>query len=451
MTELERFVDKHLDASVDVLATLVSQRTIAADQASPIEECVEFLEAHLRGLGAHVQVLRLPNARPVIFGEIRGRSARSVLFYQHYDVQPSGPTSAWRSDPFHLFREGDYLFGRGIADNKGNLAARLAAIRVLLDAEGELPITVRFLIEGEEEIGSPYLPAYLRDYDHLLRADACIWEGGYRDAEDRFVITLGIKGMCDLELRATGPQRDLHGKYAPLTINPATQLAAAISEMLRPDGHVAIPGYYDAVIDITAQDRVWLAAAAPDPIRLRDEIGLGSMPFSDGLDAIERLVFLSTGTVSGFSSGAVGVQARSIVPAEAVANVSFRLVPNQTPEAIHEMVKRFLIERRFEGIEVTLRGGVLPARTRSDDPLVVAAVSAVEAISGERPVVWPMSPGSGPMSLVCHSRGIPAITLGVGHAGSNTHAPDENIRLSDYRLGIHIMAELLRTLGSNSA
>ena len=448
MVNLNRFVDKNLESSIDTLAELVGLRTIAADQDSPIESCVEFLARELQALGARVETLRLSGARPLIFAEIPGRSRRSVMFYQHYDVQPAGPPDLWDSDPFELTRRDDHLFGRGVADNKGNLAARLAALRVLLEAEGALPLTVRFLIEGEEEIGSPNLPTYLEKHDELLRADSCIWEGGYRDAQERFVVTLGIKGMCNIQIRSTGPQRDLHGKYAPLTINPAVRLADAISQMIEPDGYVTIPGFYDAVESANDQERAWLEAAAPDLKRLRDEIGLGRIPAQTGLEAIERLVFLSTGTAAGFVAGAVGPDARNIVPAEAVANVTFRLVPNQTPERAYDLIRSFLEQKGFADLELRLRNGVLPARTRPDDPIVTATIEAVQTIIGESPIVWPMSPGSGPMSLVCHGRGIPAVTLGVGHAGSNTHAPNENIRVSDYRLGIHVMAELLRRLGS---
>lgn len=445
MSDLRSVTDDHLSRAVGFLAALVDLPTIASDPNSPIEACVQLLEDELVSIGARVEVLRLPGARPLLFAEIAGRGPRSLMFYQHYDVQPAGPLERWASNPFQMSERDGVLYGRGIADNKGNLAARIAALRVLREVHGELPLTVRFLIEGEEEIGSPYLPNYLEAYDDHFRADACLWEGGYRDADGRFVVTLGIKGMCRLILRARGPEHDLHGKFAPLTRNPATRLAAALGHMIDDDGWVRVPGFYDAVVAPDEQELDWVAAAAPDLEHLRQETGLREITASSGQEALERLVFLSTGNVEGFVSGAVGEDARSIVPAEAVANLGFRLVPNQQPEAVHALIREFLDAQGFADIETEFSHGVLPARTRSDHPIVKAALDAVAASSGETPLVWPMSPGTGPMSTVCHSRGISAIALGVGNASSSTHAPNENIRLVDYRLGIEVIARLIET------
>ncbi|HVU09907.1 MAG TPA: M20/M25/M40 family metallo-hydrolase [Phototrophicaceae bacterium] len=446
MSDLRSVTDAHFGEAVDFLGTLVHLPTIARDPNSPIEDCVQLLHNEFIHLGARVEVLRLPGARPLLFVEIAGRSSRSLMFYQHYDVQPAGPLERWDSNPFEMTERDGVLYGRGIADNKGNLAARIAALRVLRDVHGELPLTVRFLIEGEEEIGSPYLPKYLQAYDALFRADACIWEGGYRDADERFVVTLGSKGMCRVILRAHGPVRDLHGKFAPLTFNPAVRLAAAINCLVEADGRVRVLDFYDAVVAPDERELAWITAAAPDLEHLRQETGLGEkIPAHTGQEALERLVFLSTGNVEGFVAGAVGEEARSIVPAEAVANLCFRLVPNQQPEAIYQQVRAYLDAQGFADIEAEFSEGVLPARTRSDDPIVQATLSAVAAASGETPLVWPMSPGTGPMATVCHSRGIPALALGVGNAGSSTHAPNENIRLNDYRLGIEVIARLIET------
>jgi len=444
MTDLAPHVERHIESAIANLATLVAFPSIAADQTTKMDDCVAFLEAQLADLGGAVQVLRLPGARPLVFAEIPGRSPRSLLFYQHYDVQPTGPRDLWQSEPFTLTERDGYMYARGIADNKGNLAARLAALRVLLDAEGELPLTVRFLIEGEEEIGSPHLIAYLEQYDHLLRADGCLWEGGYRDPNGRLTLSLGIKGICKLHLRVHGPERDLHGKYAPLAKNPALRLAAALSVLADSDGTVLAPGYYNPVRKPNEQERIWLDDAAGDVDTMQREIGLGPMPVNDGRAALERLLYFSGCNVAGFVAGGVGSEGRNIVPAKAEAALEFRLVPDQEPESVYGQLTSHLVVNGFDDIEVSYVHGVLPARTAPDHPLVPAALGAIEAIYGQPPVVHPNSPGTGPMSNVCHSRGMAAVAMGVGHPASNTHAPNENIGINDYRLGIEVVAELLR-------
>jgi acetylornithine deacetylase/succinyl-diaminopimelate desuccinylase-like protein len=437
-------VERQLDHAIEDLRTLVGFPTVAADESYQMDDCIGFLAQNIQALDGQVQILTLPSARPLLYAEIPGRRERSLMFYQHYDVQPSGPRQLWSSDPFSLTERGSQIFGRGVADNKGNLAARLAAIRVLQQTEEGLPLTLRFLVEGEEEIGSPNLPHYLDRYDDLLQADGCLWEGGYRDSAGRPVISLGIKGICKLNLRVHGPKRDLHGKFAPLASNPAQELVVALNTIAEQDGTVRIPGYYDPIRLPDSQETAWLDAAAPTVESLRRELGLDRLPTSDGREALERLLFFSVCNISGLVAGSVGHEARSIVPSSAEAMVSFRLAPDQKPEEVFEQVKKHLREKRLENVDVRYINGVRPARTPADHPLVDSAIKAVRAVYDAEPAVWPMTPGAGPMSMVCHSRGMAAVAMGVGHAGSNTHAPDENIRRNDYRLGIEAVADFMR-------
>lgn len=442
MSDLATIVARRLRDSLDRLATLISFQTIAADPASRMDDCIGFLDQQLAALGGHIRLLELPGARPLLYAEIPGRSPRTLLFYQHYDVMPAG--KGWSSDPFRMEERDGYLFGRGIIDNKGNLAARLAALQALIEADGSLPLTVRFLIEGEEEIGSPHLGEYVQRWDDLLRGDGCMWEGGYSDAQGRIRLTLGVKGSCKLILRAHGPERDLHGKYAPISFNPAQRLAAALTALSDLDGTVRAPGYYDSVRPPGARERAWLDAAAMDLEALRREVGLGRMPVEDGRSAVERLIFFSGCSISALQAGGIGKEARTIVPATAEAWLNFRLVPDQDPEAVHRLIRVYLESIGFGDLEVLFGGGVRPARTDGSHPMVDAAIGAVETVYGAAPVVWPMAPGTGPMATVCHDRGMQAVSIGVGHEGSGAHGPDENIRVEDFNLGIQAMAEFLR-------
>lgn len=329
-----------------------------------------------------------------------------------------------------------------MADNKGNIAARVAAIRAWKAVRGELPLNVKFLIEGEEEISSPSLMDFALANKDLCAADACIWEFGGRGIDGRPQIHLGLKGICYVELRTKGAWQDWHSSVATNVPNPAWRLIWALQAIRGEDGRVNIPGFYDAVQPPT-DDEIETLKQLPDYEAMRlDDLGISE--FINGRTGLELNLgdyYQPTCTVSGFVSGYTGEGAKTVLPSRAMAKLDMRLVANQDPFKVYEALRAFLDDNGFDDIETELLGGQYPARTSEDAPIVGAVAETYEDVFGQDPVIYPTSLGSGPWYQLCAQFGIDACTAGVGHAKAHAHAPNENIYVEDFVLGTkHICA-----------
>lgn len=442
-TELDdvyTYIDSHADESLEELQTLLRQPSVAA-QNHGMAETAALVEDMLRSVGFEPRQIATAGY-PVVYAEKPGQRDRTLGFYNHYDVQPADPLDEWHSDPWAAEVRDGRIWARGVADNKGNIAARVAAIRAWQAVRGELPIGVKFIIEGEEEISSPSLMDFAVSNPELCAADACIWEFGGRDIDGRPQIHLRLKGICYVELRATGARQDWHSSVATSVPNPAWRLVWALNAIKGEDGHVNIPGFYDSVTPPTDAE-IEALRALPDheAARLED---LGIPEFLEGRSGLELHLqdyFQPTCTVSGFESGYTGDGAKTVLPSRAKAKLDMRLVANQDPFAIHASLRAFLDERGFDDIETELLGAQYPARTSPDAPIAAVVAETYEDLYGQSPVVYATSQGSGPWYQLCSQFGIDACTAGVGHAKSQAHAPNENIYVDDFILGIkHICA-----------
>ncbi len=437
-------IDQHADAYVERLRALCRQPSIAAQNVG-MAEMAEMVQALLCEIGAETQVLPT-DGFPVVYGFVPGRSPKTLSFYDHYDVQPPEPLELWNSDPFAADIRDGRIWARGVADNKGNLVARVCAVEAYQKVRGELPLNVKFIVEGEEEIGSPNLPAFAEAHADLLAADGCIWEAGYKDTQGRPEIFLGVKGILYVELRASGANIDLHSSWATVVPSPIWRLIWVLKSLKDQNERILIPGFYDAVRKPTPEEIQALERMGFDEEGQRRQLGLDR--FLGGLTGTPLLVkhlFQPTCNVCGISGGYEGPGSKTVLPNQAFAKLDFRLVPDQDPHQVYDQLRRHLDAQGFDDIEIEVLGPEFPARTRMDDVLVQVVVDTARQVYGVEPVVYPLTAGTGPMYDLCQKFGIPAVSTGVGNAQSNNHAPNENVVIEDFVQGIKHIALIMES------
>jgi acetylornithine deacetylase/succinyl-diaminopimelate desuccinylase-like protein len=443
MATLIEHARRQTSVGLETLHTLARQPSVAATGAG-IAECAGLVRRLFDDAGARVAVHALPGAAPLVIAEFAGASDRTLMFYDHYDVQPADPLDEWTSPPFAPTVRDGRLFGRGVGDNKGDLVTRLAAVRAVRAHHGRLPCRVLFLVEGEEEIGSVHFGAYARAHAAALRADACIWEFGQRDAKERFQITLGVKGICYLDLEVHATSRDLHSSQGAIVDGAGTRMAWALASLKDPvTGRVRVDGFYDRVREPSAREIAAIRRLPFDEDDLKRHVGVDRFIGGvTGFDALRQLLYAPTCTVCGVESGYTGPGSKTVLPRRARAKVDFRLVPEQDPEEIAGLVREHFA-RLGHDVSATLLGGERAFRTDLDDPFV-ALVSDVAAEATRREVVvLPTSAGTGPMYDLAAVVGAPIVSIGTSYWDARAHAPDENIRLADFEETIYLMARLI--------
>ena len=444
LVEVLAWIDARRDEAIADLQRVCRQPSVAA-QDWGMEAMATIVRDSLVALGAEVELVPT-RGFPVVTGRLRGGGPRHLAIYNHYDVQPPEPLEAWTVPPFEAAIRDDLIYARGVADNKGNLVARLWAARAWLEVCGTLPCTITFLVEGEEEVGSPHLAEFASSRPDLVQADACLWEAGYRDESGYLALYAGLKGMLYVELRVQSVGYDLHSSQAPLAPSAAWRLVQALASLRDPSGRIRIPDFYDAVRPPLPYERELMARFPVNPAALRQLWGAEEL-LGEGEPAAmtERLLFEPTCNICGLWSGYTGPGTKTILPATAAAKLDFRLVPDQDPQAILANLRAHLHEAGFDDVQVVeLEGAERPAQSPVDTPLMEALIRSAVQVYGQMPRVLPRMAATGPMEQLCQRHGVPAIGgAGVGHAGSRNHAPDENIRVEDFILGIKHIAALL--------
>jgi len=441
MEEFVKYVDANRDRFLAELRDLCAQPSIAT-QGIGLAETADIIEQRLKTLGAQVQRFVIDGSPPLLYAEL-GHGEKTMLVYNHYDVQPPDPLDEWESPPFEPEVRDGRFYARGVADDKGDLLCRLQAIEAYQATLGPLPLRIKFIIEGEEEVGSPHLDAFAEQHPDLLKADGCLWETGNKDVTRRTVITLGVKGICYVELTVETAIRDLHSAWGGVIPNAAWRLVWALDSLKDDTDHILVDGLMDHVRPPTKDELARLAALPFDEVQTRESLGFSD--YVGGLGGVDLLVkhfYQPTCTICGLKSGYLEEGVKTVLPYAAMAKVDFRLVPDLTPGLVVELLRAHLDRRGFEDVGVTLKGGLMPARSPMDAPFVKACVAACEATYGAEPIIYPTSPGSGPLYAL--SRETPAVMAGVGNADSRLHAPNENIYLQDYFEGIRLVGELIR-------
>ena len=436
------YVDEKRDEYIGLLRRFCRQPSVSAQDLG-VDEMAEMVASEMRMVGGAVRLISTAG-KPIVFAAFQGRGERTLSFYNHYDVQPPEPLELWDSPPFAAEVRDGCLYARGAADNKGNLVARIAAVEAFLKTRGELPLNVKFVVEGEEETGSPHLAEFARGHGDLLRSDGCIWESGGKDLRGRPEVYVGMKGICYVELTASGAKRDLHSSWGTVVPNPAWRLVHALSTLKDGDERILIKGFYDDVREPTELDLEVLQRMDFDFDGYREKFGLKQfLKNLSGMDFLVKHFFQPTCTICGMMSGYTGMGSKTVLPSEALAKVDFRLVPNQDPADIPRLLRGHLDSHGFEDVRIRISEGEHPARSPVDSPISEVAISTARRVYGREPVVYPMTAGSGPMYVLCQKPGIPAAAVGVSHADSRAHAPNENIRLDDFVNGIRHIALIM--------
>ncbi len=442
MERFEEFVAANRDRYLDELSALCAQPSIAAEGIG-LEETANLVEERLNGLGAHAQRMVVGDSPPILYAEL-GRGQRTILVYNHYDVQPADPLEEWDSPPFEPSLRDGRLYARGVADDKGDLLCRLQAVEAYQATIGPLPVRLKFLFEGEEEVGSPHLGAFASRYPELLEADGCLWETASKDAARRPVLELGVKGMCYVELRAKTAASDLHSMWGGIIPNAAWRLTWALNTLKDADERILVDGLMECVLPPTERERAHLETIPFDEAQIKADFGLSD--FVKGLTGTDLLVkhfYEPTCTICGLKSGYIGAGVKTVLPRDAMAKVGFRLVPDLTPELVVDLLRSHLQRRGFGDVEVVLLGGLRPARSPLDAPFVQTCIEAARVAHRAEPVIYPTSAGSGPLYTLC--RDTPTVMAGVGNANSRYHAPNENVYVDDYLEGIRFFGALIHS------
>lgn len=432
MRDIYAYIDAHQEQFVRRVQWLCRQPSIAAQRVG-IEETAQMVMQLMEEVGVKAKSYGTGGA-PVIYGTV-GSGSRTLLIYNHYDVQPPEPLDEWASPPFAAEIRDGKLFARGASDNKGNLVARLCAVEAWLKTRGELPLTVKFVVEGEEEVSSAHLHQFVAQHKDLIRADGCLWEAGGKDIQENPGLYMGVKGILYLELEATGANRDLHSSTATIVPNPAWRLVWALATLKDANERILIDGFYDDVVEPTPEEMGYLrriAASHNDELRRRD-LGIDSFLLSlSGIDLVKRSLFQPTCTICGFGSGYTGQGSKTVLPSRAIAKLDFRLVSNQRPDDIFAKVTRHFVQHGFPDLQVRKLGAEHPARTPVDSLLARVTQQTTKEIYGRDPVISPRMAATGPMHELTAQFGIPTVGTGCAYAHSNGHAPNENIRLADF-------------------
>jgi acetylornithine deacetylase/succinyl-diaminopimelate desuccinylase-like protein len=413
-----------------------------------VGEAVEFLTSLLRELGAEVALRETAGAPPLIVGTIRGASARTLLLYNHYDVVPAEPLDAWTHPPFGAEIVDGRLIARGASDNKGELAARLCAVDAWRAAlGGTLPLTIKFVIDGEEELGSPHLRDLVLANRDLLHADGALGEGGGRDDLGRPTISLGCRGRILFEMERTGARQTFHSSLTSVVPNPAWEIVWAFASMKGPDERVTIAGFYDDAVRPSAAELRLLDDLRFDDEGLKRRLGLPSLTLNvRGRDAIKRLLFDPTLEVSGLGAGRTFDGSRGM-PRRAVGVVRFGLVPDQDPGKMEGLLRRHLDAHGFPEITLRQLSERYPGKVPLNHPMVEAIVKAGGDFYRTPPAIYPVAPWIGaPYHELAEPLGIPLINAGMGSAESQFHAPDEGLRVDDYCAGVEFTARLFGEL-----
>lgn len=444
---LDRYLTSHLEENIAELADLCRQPSVSAHNWG-LEETAVLVARMLEKRGFDVQVFPTGGA-PIVFAERSGISPRTLLFYNHYDVQPAEPLELWESPPFEpLLRDGK-LFGRGVSDDKGHFVNRLFAIDAVLDAYGELPCGIKFVVEGEEEVSSAHLEEFVHRHKEILAADACIWEFGAVDSRDVPLQHLGLRGICYVELSVETADQDVHsGLGGSIFPNAAWRLVWALATLKNEQEQILIDGFYDRVKPPSPRELEYMAALPDNSQEYRDRYGIARFlnDMVGGVDLRVAEVFQPTCTICGLTSGYQGPGVKTVLPSKASAKVDFRLVPDQSPREILQLLREHLDRHGFQDVQITDLGSEPAARTDPDHPFVSLVVETARDVYGVPMQIIPMTGGSGPNYIFIDALNIPVVTLGFGYPGAQTHAPNENLRLDLYLKAARHTARIISSM-----
>ena len=427
----KKYIDSNMDGLVSDLQTLIQQPSVSAKNEG-IEECAILVKKMLKKSGIPSEILRLKKGvAPIVYAEIKSKknNSKTLMFYNHYDVQPVEPLDLWDDPPFSGTRKGNKIFGRGSADDKGELITRIKAVESFLKTDGDVPCNIKFVIEGEEETGSAHIDDYLKKYKKKFSCDGVIWEFGYVDSKNRPIVGLGMKGLLFVELSVKESIRDAHSSLAVLIKNPAWRLIEAIKTLRNSDGKILIKDWYKEVTPFTKKELEIISKEPFDEGSFKKEFGINSfLANKKGIDAKKALVGDATCNIAGFVSGYTGEGAKTVLPGKALVKIDFRLVPQMDPKKQVQRLKDHLKSKGFADIKIKIFHGEAAARTSINDPFVNQVKLAADESFGTS-ILNVSNAGTGPMYSFVENLGAPCISVGSTYMFARIHSPNEFARI----------------------
>src|ERR1700674_761044 len=457
MEKVIDFINVNREKYLDELKSLLAIPSISAlpEHAGDVKRCADWCADEMRRIGLqNVRLIRTPGS-PVVYGDWLGApGAPTILFYGHYDVQPVDPLNLWQSPPFEAtIRDGE-IYARGSADDKGQVFMHFKAIEAHLQQNGRLPVNIRIILEGEEEVGSVNLDNFIVANKETLKADVVVISDSPMFARGVPSICYGLRGLVYCQIDVRGSSTDLHsGSFGGAVANPAFVLAQMIAQMKDRGGRIRIPGFYDDVLALQAEERLAWAKLPFNERQYKKDFGIPKLFGETGYTTLERTWARPTLEVNGLLSGFTGEGAKTVLPAVAMAKISMRLVPNQDPNKIAGLFEEYVrkIAPRTVALKVTRMHGGKPWMTSFDNPFVQAARRAIERGFGRKPI-FTREGGSIPVvSTFQEELGLPSVLFGVGLPDENAHAPNEKLDIGNFHNGIIASAYLYDEIGRSTS
>ncbi len=448
-----QFAHDNRSRFLDELGQLVAIPSISAETSHKpdILRAAEWLMAKLRTLGFDKIQMLETGGNPMVFGEWMGAGSNVpvMLAYGHYDVQPVDPLNLWDTPPFEGTRKGDLYFGRGASDMKGQVIATLAAIESALSA-GKLPINIKFILEGEEETGSPTMPEFIRTHKELLASDFSLNTDAGMLSPEKPTITYGLRGLAYFEVYVTGPKMDLHSGYYGGTVrNPANELARLIGGMHDKRNRVTLPGFYDKVVPLDKKERAEFARLGQNDKFYREQTGAKKLWGEENYTPVERVTARPTLDVNGLLSGYIGEGPKTVLPATAMAKLSTRLVPKQKPKDVERQLNQYMRANADPAVswEVKLISTGMPSISERDSREVRAMSKAQETVWGVKPI-FRREGGSVPVvGDLQTTLKVESVNVGFGLPEDHIHSPNERMHVPTWEKGIDSLVHFIYNLG----
>ena len=431
MKKILGWVDANIGELVSDLQSLIQQPSISAKNEG-IEDCAKLVTKILKQSGIKPQILRLKKGiAPVVFAEVKSKKnpTKTLLFYNHYDVQPVEPIELWTDKPFSGKIKGNKIFGRGASDDKGELITRIKAVQAFLKTNGDVPCNIKFLIEGEEETGSEHIDNYLKKYKKKFSCDGVIWEFGYIDSKNRPIVGLGMKGLLYVELSKKESVRDVHSSLAVIIKNPAWRLIEAVNTLRDSNVKILIKDWYKEVKPLFKSEMKIIKNEPLDESSYKKEYGIKDfVDNKKGLELKKALVGDPTCNIAGFVSGYTGKGAKTVLPGHALVKIDFRLVPKMDPKKQIARLKKHLKSKGFGDIKLTIYHGEAAAKTKPSDPFVTIVKKSADEVFGKS-ILNVSNAGTGPMYSFVNILNAPCISIGSTYIFSRIHSPNEFARI----------------------
>lgn len=452
MSTIDEYLESNAKRFEEELFELLRMPGVSADpeRAEDIRRTADWLVDHFTRIGLSVELIETAGHPLVLAQTPSVAGAPTVLVYGHYDVQPPEPLELWITPPFEPTVRDGHVFARGACDNKGQFMTHVKSVETWLAVEGRLPVNIKLLIEGEEEVGSGHLEEFVRQNTERLACDCVVVSDSCQLAPGRPAITCGLRGVTYYDLKLTGPKRDLHsGSFGGSVINPANALVKMLAALIDERGRVRVPGFYDDVVPLADEERRQFASLPFDERGYMDETGVDALGGEEGYTTLERRWARPTFDICGLSSGYQGEGAKTVLPSTAAAKLSFRLVPEQDPEKVTEGLRKMLAENCPAGISMELieHQGSPGMKSSLDSPYVKAAARAIEHGFDVAPV-YIREGGSIPVvATFAQELDADVLLLGWAQDDDNAHSPNEKFSLESYRRATRTSAKLWEELG----